>query len=671
MSFKLAYKSVKQSFKDYAIYFITLVLGVSIFYMFNSVDSQLALLQLTKQQSAMVEFIPWIIKGVSVIVVLILGLLIVFANNFLVNRRKKEFGLFMSLGMSKGQISQILFYEVVLVGLVSLVVGLGVGVLGSQMMSILVANMFEADMSQFTFVFSKTAFIQTTVYFVLMFAVVMMFNTITISNYRLIHLIKANQAHERGRIMKPGWNLFIFILACLILTMAYTIITRPFQEFTTDRFMLCIVLGVIGTFMIFYSFSGLLLFVLKRFKAMYYQGTNMFVLKQLDHKLNSNVASLSIICLSLFFTMSIFATGIGLKNGLESTLKGLKYVDVNIVKTITAPTVEDQNQTVASVLEPYGIALSDFEDYQEVTVYANEELFTYGDFFGEDLESLDPGQRENIMHLSAYNEVARFYGESQLHLEKNEYAMVADATSIVKARNEMLLKGKNIEINGYTLKPKDTHCIDAPLKMNASKINEGVIVVPDHVELPKNMIGMKLFYGTYKESEHQRIEERIQEVSSEIFNTNNTGQSRVFVITSEQTRMASVTGATIVVFVAVYLGLIFMVAASALLALKQLSDTMDYRHQYEVLKNIGCDDKMIKQAIFKQVGLYFMLPLLVATVHSIFGIRFANIILTADGINISGLGPSIMTTLIFMGVVYLIYFMATYSASKQIILERK
>ena len=149
MLFKLSIKNMKKSFKDYAIYFITLVLGVAIFYMFNSLDSQQAMLQVSQSQRDIITMMIRMLEFVSVFVAVILGLLIVYANNFLINRRKKEFGIYMTLGMGKRQISKIILFETILVGILSLIAGIVIGIFASQFMSVLVAKLFEANMTKF------------------------------------------------------------------------------------------------------------------------------------------------------------------------------------------------------------------------------------------------------------------------------------------------------------------------------------------------------------------------------------------------------------------------------------------------------------------------------------------------------------------------------------------
>ena len=190
---KIALGNVRKSFKDYAIYFLTLTFAVCIFYCFNSIESQKAVLDMSASQAGYMESINQLLSMVSVFVVFILGGLILYANNFLIKKRKKELGVYMTLGMGKSKISKILVLETFIVGILSLVVGLGVGILLSQGLSVFTAKLFEVGMTQFRFVISFSAIIKTIIYFGLIFLFVMFFNTIIISKYKLIDLLNASK----------------------------------------------------------------------------------------------------------------------------------------------------------------------------------------------------------------------------------------------------------------------------------------------------------------------------------------------------------------------------------------------------------------------------------------------------------------------------------------------
>ena len=252
MLFKLALKNMKKSFKDYAIYFLTLVLGVSIFYMFNSIDSQEAMLEVSQSTRDMIELMVSMLGMVSVFVAVILGILIVYANNFLINRRKREFGIYMTLGMGRRQISKIIVIETIFVGIISLIVGLVVGVFGSQFMSVLVAKLFEADMTNYQFVFSSEACVKTIIYFAIMYIAVIILNTFTISRYKLINLINATKKNEKVKIKNPVLSIIIFIIAVVILGYAYYKVTTGANTIREAADMLpIIIMGIIGTILVF------------------------------------------------------------------------------------------------------------------------------------------------------------------------------------------------------------------------------------------------------------------------------------------------------------------------------------------------------------------------------------------------------------------------------------
>lgn len=153
MLFKISMKNIARSVKDYAIYFFTLVLGVAIFYVFNAIESQTVMLEVSRNTAEIIKMMTTLLSGVSVFVSFILGFLIIYASRFLIKRRNKEFGVYLTLGMGKRKISLILFFETLIIGIISLVIGLLIGVALSQIMSVFVANMFDADMTKFQLIF--------------------------------------------------------------------------------------------------------------------------------------------------------------------------------------------------------------------------------------------------------------------------------------------------------------------------------------------------------------------------------------------------------------------------------------------------------------------------------------------------------------------------------------
>ena len=698
MLFKLSIKNMKKSFKDYAIYFLTLLLGVAIFYMFNSLDSQEAMLQVSNSTRDIIKLMISMLGYVSVFVAVVLGLLIVYANNFLINRRKKEFGIYMTLGMGKRQISKIILMETILVGIISLIVGLIIGIFASQFMSVLVAKMFEADMSKFQFVFSKDACIKTCIYFAVMYVAVMFFNTFTISRYKLINLLNATKKNESIKIKKPVISILVFLFGAGILGYAYWKVTGDVNSLTTaDKILPPILMGIVGTISIFWSLSGFVIQVAQKMKSTYLKDTNMFVLRQINNKINTTIISMSVICLMLFMTISILSVSLSLRNTMQRELADMTPVDLNLSKTANLPEsytnrqgkvinytkeqIEDSKISIEETLKNNGLDMSVLKDVVEIPIYTSNDL-TWEDFFGEDygkvkaqFPKLDYGAAEAIVKISDYNKIAKLYGTEQYELKDDEYIVLCDYDNMAEIRNQVLNEGGHkLTIAGKEYKSKYANCKNGYIEMAASHINTGIILVPDNCPLTEDMKEKTVFVANYNvetDEEKEEIEKIFADNNNSILlqNLDNNGID-LDGITKIVIIQSSVGVASIVTFIAIYLGIIFLIASAAILALKQLTESSDNKQRYLVLRKIGCDEKMINKALFSQIAIFFGLPLILAIIHSIFGIQFAMTIM-AGLAKSEDLLPSIIATVIIIGIIYGAYFLATYLGSKNIIKEEE
>ena len=698
MLFKLSIRNMKKSFKDYAIYFLTLVFGVAIFYMFNSLDSQQAMLEVSQSTRSMIQLLVQLLGMLSVFIAIVLGFLIVYANNFLVNRRKREFGIYMTLGMGRRQISAIILLETILVGILSLIVGLFIGIFASQFMSILVAKLFEADMSEFTFVFSKDACIKTCIYFAVMYLAVIAFNTLTISRYKLINLLTAIRKNEKVKIKNPVISIIIFIISAVILGYAYYMVTGGVNEINTEGKMLPpILMGIVGTVGIFWSLSGFILKIIQSSKRIYLNGTNMFVLRQLNNKINTNIVSMSIICLMLFMTISVLSSSLSIKSSLDSELDKFTPVDVNMYKTAYLPEsyvssysgktiynteeqIEDSKHPVSYTLETNGYDMNSLKDIVEIPIYTLPEWtlkYSLGNYFETvkaQFSNLAYDTPETIIKISDYNKIAELYGEEQYSLNDDEFMVLCDFEQMANIRNEALKQNSNIEINGKTYHSKYNECQYGFVYMSVSEMNGGIIIVPDNFEFKDENTEQYFLAANYNaETEEEKVELNnvlVGEVDSELFNNLSDkgidllGSTKISLIESSKGL------SSIIIFISIYLGIIFLIASSAILALKQLTESTDNKQRYTILRKIGCDEKMINGALFKQIFIFFMLPLALAIIHSIFGIKFILSMLAALA-SPDELLPSIIVTASIIGAIYGVYFLATYFGSKNIIKEEE
>ena len=687
MLFKMSVKNIRKSIKDYTIYFLTLILGVAIFYMFNSLDSQEAMLVVNSSTRQIVKLMVGMINYVSVFVAVILGFLIVYANNFLIKRRKREFGLYMTLGMGKRQISGILLGETFLIGLISLVVGLVIGVFGSQLMSILVAKLFQADMSEYQFVFSEAACWKTCAYFGVMYAASMILNIVIISRYKLIDLISAEKKNEKVRMKNPVICVLVFLAAAVTLGTAYYMVTGGLTQLDLmNQLVIPILMGIVSTFLIFWSVSGLALKVVQMRKGLYLKDSNIFVLRQIHNRINTTVVSMTIICLLLFMTITVLSTALSLNRVLTQDLEEMTPVDLNLYKTANLPDngdytqlqIEDSQKPISDTLKENGLDMKVLKDVTEVATYTSTEwtwetsLQSVIESAKENYPMLMYDTAEEIIKLSDYNKIARLYGNREYELAEDEYLVLCDFDNMKNLRDMALKNGSEVAIGGKVYHSRYPECQEGYLVISTSHTNTGLMVVPDSCPLSEDMkeryylmadynadtkeekYQTEAMFTNYGDGDHELME-NLEEKQIRL-----DGVSKISIIESSKGL------STIISFIAIYLGIIFLIASSAILALKELTENSDNRHRYTILRKIGMDEKMIHQTLFRQIGIFFMAPLVLAVVHSIFGIQFA-LKIVAVQVETREMLPSVIATAVFLILVYGGYFLATYMESKNII----
>mgnify|MGYP000501958254 FL=1 len=685
---KLSFRNIKKSFKDYAIYFFTLILGVAIFYVFNSIESQTVLLDVTNSTHEVIDLMTNMLSGASVFVAFILGFLIIYASRFLIKRRNKEFGIYMLLGMSKRKISMILFFETILIGIISLAVGLGLGVLLSQLMSMLVANMFEADMTKYEFIFSSQACIKTIIYFGIMYVIVMLFNTVNIGKCKLIDLIQTNKKSEKVKMKNPMLCTIVFIISAIALGYAYYMVTGGINETikTPEDIFKPIVIGAVSTFFIFWSLSGLILKIVTSMKNLYVKGLNTFTFRQLSSKINTTVFSMTIISLMLFVTICVLSSALSLKNSMTANLDELAPADIQLEKRVlnedwldqgyNEEQIKNSKLSIREILEKFDFNIDSYlEESVEYNLYQTEEL-TFGDTLGDNWEtikntytSLIPyNVADDIMTISDYNKVAKFYGNEEYTINEDEYIIVADYDSMIEIRNVALKDNQEITVFGHTLKPKYNECQYGFVEMASNHINSGIIIVPDDIVDDNYIVYNSIIGNYYTDSldEQREIQEQIKNlVNNPISLEYNLPSINSKVDISE----ASIGIGALVTFLGLYLGIVFLIASVAILALKELTESTDNKERYNMLRKLGADEKMINKSLFRQIAIFFMFPLLIAIIHSIFGITFCSYIIETFGNE--QLLPSIIMTAIFIVVFYGGYFLITYLSSKNIIKENR
>lgn len=653
---KIAFNNAVKSFRDYAVYFFTLVLGVSIFYMFNSIYAQQAIMVVTETTSQSMMALREILSYISIFVAVILGFLIVYANNFFIKKRKKELGIYLILGMTKFKISIILVLETSIMALIALAVGLCAGIFGSQFMSVFTARIFEADMTAFKFIFSPDAMVKSIAYFGTIFAITILFNTALLGKFKLIDLLYGAQKNESLKIKNIRTSVILFFLSVICLALSYYLILENGIININIYFMLSLMFGTVGTVLFFLSLSGFFIKMVQSNKKLYYRNLNIFVLRQLNSKINTNFVSVSVVCIVLLLVIGIFSSGFSMQKALSKNFRELAPYDFSL-------SIRDRDEA-ASIIENLPNDLKNhpaLKDYYEFNTYVMDKEGGYWGNYPLDTSSLSYHTSDrslSFLSLTDYNKSCELQGLKPISLSEGEYAVFANYQTFLDIGKQFIEKQIVVSIDGIDLTPFDE--IQEISISNEAMADINVIVNDNYTKnmtISNTTLNLQAFDQDSAAEFQKAIENYKQDSNADPIFDHFT--SRI------DLRAASVTATAIVSFLAIYLGIVFMITCAAILSIQQLSEAADNKERYHLLKKLGAERSMLNKALFLQILCYFLLPLLLAVVHSAVGLTAVNQVISEFGnMNITS---SIFVTSIFVVFVYGLYFVITYSASKNII----
>lgn len=665
---KMALNNVKKSFKDYTIYFLTLTFAVCIFYSFNSIDSQAIMADMNRGQTEYVKVMSQMISVISIGVSVILGGLIIYATKFLVNKRKKEFGIYMILGMSKRRMSRILFYETLYIGIISLAAGLLLGMLFAQVLSIFTAKLFAIQMAKYSFVISTSAILKTILYFGIMYLLVMIFNVVIVLRYKLIDLLCASRKNEKVKTKNAYLSAFILTLSMIILGCAYYLVNKAGLNFYDNRFRVSIALGIIGTALFFYGIAAVVFYIVKKNNNVYLNGLNIFSMRQISSKFNTNFISMTIICLMLFVTIGTLSTGLSVKNSLEGNLVNQTPFDASV------QSFDKEGNIISAIdtLKKVGYDVESTSKYVIVNQYehgtsSKEILGKYA--ISEDekqILNLKFFEKLSLLKLSEYNEMRKLKGEEPINLNSGEVLIASNYEPLKKILKDYMEKENSIKIGNKELKIKEKKVqTEAVLTSPTSDIMFSLIV-PDDITNGLSISDQVLDLNFTDNNREHNKNELTTILNNFTFNIGGVEDKdyNIYGLTREMAYEQSRGLSAIILFIAVYMGIVFLLASAAVLALQQLSQCNESMERYKALRKIGATKRMINKSIFKQVAIFFALPLALAIVHSYVGVNVVNNYIVALG---SGNQlKSILVTTLIMVIVYGGYLYATYVAYRNI-----
>ncbi|MEF9465351.1 FtsX-like permease family protein [Priestia megaterium] len=661
MTFNLIFKNVRRSMKDYAIYFLTLALGVSLFYAFNSISSQPDLNNLNYAMELFGDALVTYIGLLSKFIAVILAFLIVYANQFIMKRRKKEMGIYMSLGMNKWKISSLFVGETFLVGILALMVGLGIGFLLSQGISIVALKLFVGNAAGFQLMFSAAAMKQTILSFALIFIIVMLFNTRTIMNIKLVDLLTASRKNQELKVPNKAITLLLFLLSLVSLVTGITLLL--FYGLDKDKLTWITGLLVVGVILFYYTVSGVIIMLMKTNKKTYFTGLNAFSFRQLGSKMQTNFLVMIVLCGLLFTSLVVLGTGFSTTSSMNKQAKASTPFDLTIMYPY------QKNIAPLNRADRDGIKLREsLKSYAQTTLYKT--TMTYEDLFkGQKLNLAKAEQKMlqshiNFISQTDFNKQMRLSGQKQIQLNPAQYIINANHEGTEKNVKYFLQHNGTLTVGHKTLTPVSDKQFKNIISLSNSTITNdmGTVIIPDQVArtlkpdsylLNGKFPSIKVEGQVYEAMNNKWIEHSLN--GSMFYVTNSVIKDRYFGTFG------------VIAFICSYLGIVLLIVTLSVLSLQQLTEIQDNKERYRTLAKIGADKGMINKSIFKQVAFYFVAPLIMAAILSSFTTR-----VVLDKLEPFFEISIAQNMIISYGVIlalYAVYFVATYQSAKQIIVE--
>lgn len=716
---KLAWGNVRRAGRDYLVYLLTLTLGVTVFYAFNTISMQVDIAGIDEEglaqvMGSMLGYLTYFLAGV-------MAFLMVYANNFIMKRRKKEFGLYQVLGMGRGRVATIMALETVIVSVVAFVAGIVLGVGLSQLMTFFTASLFKTQIANFHFFFSVHAFNLTLACMLVMFVLTLLLNLRAVRRTKLIELMGAERRNESIKTRNPWIAIAIFAVGVVLVGVAYYRLLRDgFPLTATDsklqeamnQFGITTAMVTVGTFALFWGLSGMLIKLLQSLRGVYWRGLNMFIVRQLAAKVNTVCFSMGVIAMLLFLAITSVTCGMSIANVMNENLERYTPADMSqtyvyytpdtlgYYKEYVNPSEADRMVLADTTVDLYPawhgkdksadnndetgkkVNIADvagehvqIDSYLSYPFGGSSPSVSAGEMcktMGEKLPKAFGGSKPDAMGLfvtpaSQYNKLRQMMGEEPVSIGRDQYLLTCDmGGELIDLYTKYMAGGHALTLGGHTLKPATDKSDEdtAAIANSAMGSNPGTVVVADELLSQLNLqpYSSSLLVNYKQGMDTTEADESIEYAVLDklLVDGKEPGSWGIFITRSEMyTQAAQMNG--LISYLAIYIGFVLVVACAAILSIQQLSNVADGSRSYRVLAQIGCDDRQIRHSVMAQQAVFFLFPLAVGLAHSFVALKVIIELVSIFG-NMSIGGTVGLTCAIFLAA-YGSYFLVTYLMS--------
>lgn len=716
---KLAWGNVRRAGRDYLVYLLTLTLGVTVFYAFNTISMQVDIAGI--DEKGLAQVMGTLLGDLTYFLAGVMAFLMVYANNFIMKRRKKEFGLYQVLGMGRGRVATIMALETVIVSVGAFIAGIVLGVGLSQLMTFFTASLFKTQIANFHFFFSVHAFNLTLACMLVMFVLTLLLNLRAVRRTKLIELMGAERRNESIKTRNPWIAIAIFAVGVVLVGVAYYRLLRDgFPLTATDsklqeamtQFGITTAMVTVGTFALFWGLSGMLIKLLQSLRGVYWRGLNMFTVRQLAAKVNTVCFSMGVIAMLLFLAITSVTCGMSIANVMNENLERYNPADMSQTYVYYTPETLDYYKEYVNPSEADRMVLADttvdlypawhgkgksagnndetgkkvniadvagehvqIDSYLSYPLGGSDPSVTPSEMckiMGEKLPKAFGGSNADAMGLfvtpaSQYNKLRQMMGEEPVSIGRDQYLLTCDmGGELVDMYTKYMAGGHALTLGGHELKPAtDKSDEDTAAIANSSMgSNPGTVVVADELLSQLNLqpYSSSLLVNYKQGMDTTEADESIKYtvLDNLLVDGKESGSWGTFITRSEMyTQAAQMNG--LISYLAIYIGFVLVVACAAILSIQQLSNVADGSRSYRVLAQIGCEDRQIRHSVMAQQAVFFLFPLAVGLAHSFVALKVIIELVSIFG-NMSIGGTVGLTCAIFLAA-YGGYFLVTYLMS--------
>lgn len=658
---RLAARNVRRSAKDYFIYFITLMLSVCLFYSFNSISTQFTALGLDDTLNFL-SFSSSVLTAFSVLVCIIMGALVVYANRFLLRRRKKEMGVYATLGMEREDLNRLLMKETFFIGVISLAAGIVLGIFSGQILSLVTAKLIGLSLLNYRFMISLKAIVLSIVFFGILFFFVHLFNVKEMKKMSLLDMLYADKKNDTGREDKGKTLPFLAVLSLVLILGGYGVLILMAGNGAFTAIGLGGLLIIAGTIFFFSAALGIVVKMMKKNRKYYYSGLNMFTVSQLSSRLKTESRSVSMIAILLFLSISLMMIGPGsgkfVMNGVE---KATPYTGT--ISYIYEPEEENVEGDPIIDLKQAGLDINEFTDeYLSFWTYVTPEVnvsFLNGNQQEAESARDEPEYIEllTIMGIEDYNHMLALQNISPVSLGDGQFAVSYAFPTMEKPLENFRQNPIPLTIGGTTLTLAGDGIWNNTWENRNVLVDQGTIIVPQHLTEGLTQQKWVLDFNYMDENKDSASDIRKKWLTAPLDD---------YKLWTRQEALISVTSDNLLMtYLGIYLGITFLITSGAVLALQQMSQSLDNVKRYKLMKKLGVSREDMECSLVKQLGVYFGFPLMVALLHSI--VTVWSLFRYFQGLNIWAAISVVGFSTILVLAVYAAYFVTTYMGSRRIL----